>query len=121
MAKRDGYKIFVEPQEKAELDAYLARIQLGHKEALTQMVRQFLRADPVYQMFMLGLVPKGYEQEIAALMVLRASGQDVSVRQQLLDAATASLVRIGAGEAASQIAAASTQPKEKRRPGPRPH
>jgi len=113
MSKREGYKVFIEPDEKAQLDKYLVEVQLQHKEALTQIVRHFLRSDPVLRAAILGIMPKEYDKELASLMILRLAGETVSVRDQLLDAAATSMLSFGAGEVAEQIAAARKRRAEK--------
>jgi hypothetical protein len=120
MTTRTGHKIFISDAEKKAFDTYTDSIRYGQSEAVTAMVRWFMAQDEVLRLSILGVMPRAYQQELAALAILRAAGQEIHVRDQLLDAAGTVLLQLGAVQAAERIAVGRKQLAEKQQPGHRP-
>lgn len=120
MAKRVGYKIFVDKAEKLAFDNYLKSVGIEHNQAVTRMVRWLMSSDAVLRMGILELYDESQKKEIVALSLARLGGFEAEPSRALLDAATTVLTEISARQAARESAAAPESPGKKRKQDP-PH
>jgi hypothetical protein len=112
MGHRVGIKMFVSPEEKAAFDEMLRGMELGHKEATTNMVRWLLAADPVIQCGVLGKLPRRYEAEVAMLALARLAGIEARPSKAIRAAAASALALIPATQALPEKSADSESTQE---------
>lgn len=78
MTERQMIKAYVRPEAKQIAEDFVGRTGMSQQEVFSRLLEWFGEQDPVIQHTVMGLLPDGYESDLARIILKRLSDEETS-------------------------------------------